>query len=153
MSEPPEEKPPKRVVMRKRWKDVPSQPLQAFAQRLSRETAKGGDFACLITTAEELAELNQRYRGKAESTDVLSFPALPGSEYLGDLAISLPHARAQAAEYGHTVVEEIQVLMLHGVLHLLGMDHETDRGAMRRAETRWRKHFGLPAGLIARVSR
>jgi probable rRNA maturation factor len=72
---------------------------------------------------------------------------------VGDLAISLPHARTQAKEFGHSVMEEIQVLMLHGMLHLVGMDHETDGGAMRRAETRWRKHFGLPAGLIARASR
>lgn len=144
--------PPKRVILRKRWKDVRSGPLQEFAQQLSQETGKGGDFACVITTAEELAELNERFRGKAESTDVLSFPAPPGGEYLGDLAISLPHARAQAKEFGHSVMEEIQVLMLHGMLHLVGMDHESDGGAMRRAESRWRKRYGLPVGLIARAS-
>jgi probable rRNA maturation factor len=141
------------VILRKRWKDVRSGPLQAFAERLSEEVGKGDDFACVITTAEELAELNERFRGKVESTDVLSFPAPAGGEYVGDLAISLPHARTQAKEFGHSVMEEIQVLMLHGMLHLVGMDHETDGGAMRRAETRWRKHFGLPAGLIARASR
>jgi probable rRNA maturation factor len=67
------------------------------------------------------------------------------------MAISLPHARAQAKEFGHSVHEEICVLMLHGLLHLVGMDHETDSGAMRRAETRWRKKLALPVGLIART--
>jgi probable rRNA maturation factor len=152
MPEQTDDRPPKRVILRKRWNDVRSGPLQAFAEQLSQEAGKGGDFACLITTAEELAELNGQFRGKAESTDVLSFPAPPGGDYLGDLAISLPHARVQAKEFGHSVMEEIQVLMLHGMLHLMGMDHETDGGAMRRAETRWRKRFGLPAGLIARAS-
>ena len=58
---------------------------------------------------------------------------------------------AQAADYGHPVGREIEILMLHGVLHLLGMDHETDRGQMARAERKWREAFGLPNGLIERV--
>lgn len=145
-----DDQPPKRVVFRKRFQDVASRPLQAFAERLARDVAHGRDFVCLITTAEELAELNARFRQKAESTDVLSFPAAGDPGYLGDLAISLPHARAQAREHGHGTEDEIRVLMLHGLLHLMGFDHETDQGRMRRAESRWRKRLGLPTGLIAR---
>jgi probable rRNA maturation factor len=100
--------------------------------------------------------LNREFRGQDAATDVLSFPAGPlpdgrGSEImLGDLAISLPRARAQAAALGHNLELELQILMLHGVLHLAGMDHETDSGRMARAEKRWRLRFGLPSGLIER---
>jgi probable rRNA maturation factor len=72
-------------------------------------------------------------------------------EGLGDLAISAARARAQAREFGHSTEDEVRLLMLHGVLHLLGMDHETDRGQMARAEKRWRKALGLANGLIERV--
>jgi probable rRNA maturation factor len=74
---------------------------------------------------------------------------MPG--YLGDLAISWQRARAQAREFGHSTEAEIQVLMLHGLLHLMGLDHETDDGRMSRTERRWRRALGLPAGLIERV--
>lgn len=153
MPESSDDQPPRRVVFRKRFQDVASRPLQAFAELLSNEVASGRDFACLITTAEELAELNERFRQKAESTDVLSFPASGDPAYLGDLAISLPHARTQAREFGHSTTDEVRVLMLHGLLHLMGLDHEVDRGQMRRAESRWRKRLGLPTGLIARAGK
>ncbi|MCZ2157477.1 MAG: rRNA maturation RNase YbeY [Bryobacterales bacterium] len=153
MSESSDDQPPKRVIFRRRFRDITSRPLQAFAERLSQEAGEGRDFVCLLTSAEELAELNQRFRDKAESTDVLSFPAMETTEYLGDLAISVPHARAQAKEFGHSPMDEIRILMLHGVLHLMGFDHESDRGRMRRAESRWRARFGLPSGLIERASK
>jgi probable rRNA maturation factor len=76
---------------------------------------------------------------------------LAGASFLGDIAISLARARAQAREFGHAIEQEIQILMLHGVLHLMGHDHETDSGAMARAEKRWRSKLGLPNGLIERV--
>jgi probable rRNA maturation factor len=79
----------------------------------------------------------------------LSFPAGIGAA-LGELAISVDRAREQAEEHGHSLTEELKILMLHGVLHLLGFDHETDRGTMARAEKRWREQFGLRAGLIER---
>lgn len=110
------------------------------------------DFACLVTDDEEMASLNRQYRGKAESTDVLSFPAgaEAGEEYAGDIAISVQHARREAALLGHGLADEVRVLMLHGALHLAGMDHECDNGAMRRKEASLRKRFGLPVTLIAR---
>jgi probable rRNA maturation factor len=121
---------------------------------LQREVSKGRPFDCLITGDAELRRLNREFRGKDEATDVLSFPvarALPSASGLGDLAISLARARKQAREFGHTTEQEVAVLMLHGVLHLLGMDHESDRGHMARAEKRWRARLGLPNGLIERV--
>ncbi len=135
-------------------------PLQRFASKLEAEVAAGNSFDCLVTTDAELRRLNRDFRGKDQATDVLSFPAGPlpngrGSErngVLGELAISLPRARAQARQFGHTLEHEIRILMLHGLLHLLGMDHETDRGRMARAERRWRARLGLPPGLIERIA-
>ncbi len=95
--------------------------------------------------------MNLSFRGKDYATDVLSFPAGGDDAFLGDIAISLGRARAQAREFGHTIEQEVQILMLHGVLHLMGHDHETDSGAMARAEKRWRAKFGLPNGLIERM--
>lgn len=128
---------------------VPRRNLRAFARVLRDEVAGGKDFCCLITGDEEIQRLNREFRSCDYPTDVLSFP----SEPLGDIAISARRASEQAREYGHTVEEEIRILMLHGVLHLLGMDHETDGGRMRRVEKKWRARLGLPAGLIERVSR
>ncbi len=98
-----------------------------------------------------MRRLNRDFRRQDHATDVLSFPSRQTLGFLGDIAISFPQARRQAAEFGHGVGQEIEILMLHGVLHLLGMDHESDRGQMARAENKWRATFGLPGGLIARV--
>jgi probable rRNA maturation factor len=122
----------------------------AFARRLASEVAGGRSFCCLIANDQELRRLNRRFRKKDYAADVLSFPALVPDSVLGEIAISFERARQQADERGHTVGEEIGLLMLHGVLHLLGMDHETDRGQMARAERKWRASLGLPAGLIER---
>jgi probable rRNA maturation factor len=126
-------------------------PIRRIAERLTERVAQGRCFCCLITSDRELRRLNRDYRGKDQPADVLSFPAPQGSSYLGDLAISYERAREQARAYGHGVEAEIGVLMLHGVLHLTGMDHETDRGRMRRAEARWRRVLGLPASLTERT--
>jgi|KBSMisStandDraft_5_1062788.scaffolds.fasta_scaffold648093_2 probable rRNA maturation factor len=130
-------------------------PIERFARTLQKEVAKGRPFDALITGDTELRRLNRDFRGKDYATDVLSFPAEPlpsgNGAFLGDIAISLGRARAQAREFHHSIEHEVQILMLHGVLHLLGHDHETDSGAMARAEKRWRRKFGLPNGLIERV--
>ena len=124
---------------------------RAFAQRLQAEVTRGRPFTCLITGETELQRLNREFRKHDYPTDVLSFPSRQTLGFLGDIAISFPHARRQAAEYGHAIGQEIEILMLHGVLHLIGMDHETDSGQMARAEKKWRAVFGLPRGVIARV--
>lgn len=126
-------------------------PLEEFARGLRERIARGREFHCLITDDRELRRLNRQFRGLSDSTDVLSFPAEKGSAVLGDIAISAGRAAAQARQFRHSRLDEIRILMLHGLLHLTGMDHETDRGEMERAENRWRKRLALPAGLIARV--
>jgi probable rRNA maturation factor len=84
---------------------------------------------------------------------VLSFPSPSPDGGLGDIAISADRAREQAESCGHALIVEVEVLLLHGVLHLLGHDHETDHGKMRRLETKWRKELGLPTGLIERAGK
>jgi probable rRNA maturation factor len=124
--------------------------LESFAQVLQERVARGREFHCRITNDPEMALLNRRFRGKKGTTDVLSFPA-GEPRALGDIAISLGRAREQAREYGHSIEDEIRILLLHGVLHLMGYDHEADAGRMQRAEQRWRRKLGLPTGLIARA--
>ncbi len=97
--------------------------------------------------------MNLQFRGLDKPTDVLSFPALPEAASLGqggDLAISLETAASQAADHGHTLQMEVKILILHGLLHLAGYDHEHDQGQMLRRESRLRKQFALPAGLVER---
>jgi probable rRNA maturation factor len=119
-------------------------PLRDFLTKLENRVARGLAITCLITTDAELRRLNRQFRGKNHATDVLSFPP-------DEMAISLDRAAAQAKELGHSIDDELRILMLHGVLHLCGLDHETDSGEMQRAETRWRKRLGLPTGLIERA--
>ncbi len=141
------------VLFRRAPAHLRRKPLQEFA-RLLRERITGGlEFHCLITDDRELRRLNRQFRSADYATDVLSFPAEEGSGLLGELAISAVRAGAQAREFGHSALDEIRVLMLHGVLHLIGMDHETDHGEMARAEARWRRKLDLPAGLIVRAAR
>ncbi len=125
--------------------------LRQLASRLENEVAGGGRFTCLITDDAELARLNRQFLGRDYPTDVLSFPSPSPDGFLGEIAISAERAAEQAARYGHTLQEEVGILLLHGVLHLAGMDHERDRGRMARAERRYRRELGLPAGLIERV--
>jgi probable rRNA maturation factor len=112
--------------------------------------AGGRAFTCLLTGDRELRRLNRQFLKRNYATDVLAFPAPGPDTFLGEMAISVDRAYQQARRHGHRVEEEIGVLMLHGLLHLLSMDHEADRGQMARAETRWRKKLGLPASLMER---
>ena len=124
--------------------------IENFARTLRQRVARGKTFACRITGDAELRRLNHAYLGHDYATDVLSFPCAD-TAFLGDLAISRQRAAAQAQRFGHDVHQEIEVLMLHGLLHLLGHDHETDDGRMARAEARWRRTLALPGGLIERA--
>lgn len=142
------------VLFRRVPAEVRRRAMRAFAGILQAQVAGGRPFECLITDDRELRNLNTQFLGKNYATDVLSFPAAPQpgeAVLLGSIAISAQRAREQARQFGHSLQEEIQILMLHGVLHLLGMDHETDRGRMARAEAEWRARLGLPSGLIERV--
>jgi probable rRNA maturation factor len=141
------------VTFRRTPPDFRRRSVERFARVLQDDVANGQPFDCLIAGDAELRRLNREFRGLDYPTDVLSFPAAAPTTHLGDIAISLGRARAQAREFGHDIEREVEILMLHGVLHLLGFDHETDGGQMARAEKRWRTRLGLATGLIERVRR
>jgi probable rRNA maturation factor len=141
---------PSTVTFRRVPPDFRRRAVERFDRKLQAEVANGRAFHCLVTGDAELRRLNKQFRGQDCPTDVLSF-ASAGPDSLGDIAISLQRARAQARQFGHTVEREVSILMLHGVLHLLGMDHEADNGRMARAEKRWRARLGLSHGLIERA--
>ncbi|MGE0591390.1 MAG: rRNA maturation RNase YbeY [Vicinamibacterales bacterium] len=108
-----------------------------------------GEIVVAVVSDATVRRLNRRYRGKSGGTDVLAFPSgEPGS--LGDVVISQGVAERQARRLGHAVGIELRVLALHGMLHLLGYDHETDDGRMGRVERRLRRRGGLAEGLIER---
>ena len=125
--------------------------LRGFLAELTRRVTRGRIITCLIATDAEVRRLNRQFRGKNQATDVLSFPPANPNGVAGDIAISIDRARIQAAERGHSLADELRILMLHGALHLAGMDHESDSGEMARAEGRWRRKLGLPDGLIERA--
>ena len=114
-----------------------------------------GTLTLVITIDRRIRRLNRLWRGIDKATDVLSFPAGadPGpARHLGDVVISRETAARQARVEGHPLATELRVLALHGLLHLLGYDHEHDAGRMARTERRLRRQGGLPAGLIERGS-
>ncbi|MEO8050727.1 MAG: rRNA maturation RNase YbeY, partial [Acidobacteriota bacterium] len=124
--------------------------LRGFLGELTRRVLHGRTISCLIADDAAIRRLNRQYRGKNQATDVLSFSPASPNGIAGDIAISIDRARMQAAQYGHSLTDEVRILMLHGALHLAGMDHEADSGEMARAESRWRKRLGLPDGLLER---
>jgi probable rRNA maturation factor len=144
------------ILNRQRTVRVARPALESFLRRVCRELKLGAAEVtiCLVSDAE-MARMNEAFRGKKGPTDVLSFPAVerrtPASPsarsrrpgFLGDIAISPETARRNAKKFGRSVPSELQVLIVHGVLHLLGYDHETDRGEMDRIEQRLRRRFGL----------
>jgi len=123
-----------------------------------------GTLSVAVISDARVRTLNRRYRGVDRATDVLSFPAShrpPATDHrspsadrwLGDIVIARGVARRQARDAGHSELTEWRVLALHGLLHLLGYDHERDAGRMRRLETRLRRRGGLRDGLIERAGR
>ena len=134
-------------------------PLEEFLRNILEEIGLGPECVAVRLIGDaETARLNETYRKKKGPTDVLSFPAAedsakPGTlrqqvrkargEFLGDIAISPQVARRNAKALGRRLPEELKVLILHGVLHLLGYDHETDRGEMERVEMRLRRKMGI----------
>lgn len=131
--------------------------LDAFLDEAAAAVKIRGEVAALLTTDAEIRRLNRRFRKRNKPTDVLSFPApesQAGDERAGgDLAISVETAARQADEGRHALSVELQVLLLHGVLHLAGYDHERDSGQMARREALLRRRFGLEAGLIERAAK
>ena len=123
-----------------------------------------GDVTIALVSDVTIRRLNRLFRSHDVATDVLSFPALgrparrgaflpARSEFLGDIVIARGVSGRQARRAGHSEAVERRILALHGLLHLLGYDHDTDEGVMRKVEERLRRRAGLPAGLIARARR
>ncbi|MGA2218169.1 MAG: rRNA maturation RNase YbeY [Terracidiphilus sp.] len=131
--------------------------LASFLSTAQAAARVRGQVTVLLTTDEAIRKLNRKFRGKNKATDVLSFPAEgpnrgKGAEAIaGDLAISVTSALGQAAEQGHSLTTEIKVLILHGLLHLAGYDHEADNGLMARRERKLRAQLKIPPGLIERT--
>jgi probable rRNA maturation factor len=145
----------KLVILRKRIAELSAGTLERFVRRARRAVRLRETVNVLVTSSGELRVLNRRFRGKDKATDILSFPS--PSEVLnrkkrmaGELAISADIARENAEQLGHSVAEEIKILVLHGILHLAGFDHEQDHGEMAREENRLRRELRLESGLIER---
>ncbi len=147
------------ILNRQRSVRIARRPLEEFLRRVASELglAESSVTVCIVSDAE-IARMNETFRKKQGPTDVLSFPAearkrpvaagrkaVAGAAkaYLGDIAISAAAARRNAARFGRTFPAELRILILHGVLHLLGYDHETDRGQMDRVEAKLRRRLRL----------
>jgi len=131
------------VVNRQRRLQLDTEPWSAFATRALNAIGKNESSATIAFVSDKrIRELNRQFRGINKATDVLSFPAEEGSN-LGDVAVSVETAAAQARENGLTLDQEIAQLILHGLLHLSGFDHETDNGQMNRLELKLRRKLGI----------
>ena len=135
---------------------LPLRELRCFLREAAAAIPLEGKVSALLTTDAEIRELNRQFRSKNKPTDVLSFPTADLGKspqpLAGDLAVSVDTAARQAEEFGHSIFVEVQVLLLHGLLHLAGFDHERDEGQMMRRERSLRTRFGLPSGLVERAS-
>ncbi len=153
MLEPPRSTPPDALDPWAAW-GVSRAGLSGFARRAQTAVGLVGEVDVLLAGDTTLRRLNREFRGKNKATDVLSFPAPPefGGDHAGDLAISLETAQRQAEEHGHSLRDEVRVLLLHGLLHLAGFDHEVDEGEMAAREAELRRALRLPVGLIGRAA-
>jgi probable rRNA maturation factor len=142
------------VIFRKRMPGLSRSTLERFVLRARRLAKLRGTVNILIAGNSELRALNRRFRGVDKSTDVLSFPAAGGSDpagtFAGEIAISADIARANARILDHSLAEEVKILILHGILHLAGFDHEHDGGEMEHREKQLRRQLKLEGGLIER---
>jgi probable rRNA maturation factor len=138
------------VVNRQRKLPIDSEHWQSFVARAVKAVpAKDADVTIVFVSDRAMREINLTWRGKRGTTDVLSFPAnqdeferLTGLN-LGDILISVEQAARQASENGLGFDDEVAQLVLHGLLHLCGYDHETDNGEMNRLELRLRRRLGI----------
>ena len=122
--------------------------LEKIAQSLTDR-----EIELIVTDNDTIAALNQEYRSKDTPTDVLSFPMenAVANMPLGSIVISADFVQEKAKELGHGEKDEFSLLFIHGLLHLLGYDHETDHGEMRKKEKELIEKFGLPSSLIVRT--
>jgi probable rRNA maturation factor len=124
----------------------PASRIRALVSRAAKMTGSRAEEVSILFCGDlRMRRLNRRYRGKDGSTDVLAFPAeaSPGAALLGDIVVSVPWAKRQARQRGETPASETDRLVVHGFLHLLGYDHETDDGQMEALEGRLRRRLGI----------
>ena len=150
------------VILERKLRGVSAAALSRFAGRAQRAARLRGRVQILVTGRAEVRRLNRRFRRTDKATDVLSFPARgngvwasgPHSHMAGDIAIAAEVAARNARRFGHSTAAEVKILILHGLLHLTGLDHNDDRehGRMSRQEEKLRRKLGLPASLIRRSS-
>lgn len=137
------------IVNRQRRVPVAVRPLQQFQERVRRELGFASESVTIeLISDAAMVRLNETFRKKKGPTDVLSFPAngdrpKPGAEYVGDIAISPETARRNARRFSRSLPAEMRILILHGMIHLAGFDHESDHGEMDRFESRLRKRLGV----------
>jgi probable rRNA maturation factor len=142
------------IILNKKVVGLSEASLARFVLRTRRSLGLQGSVNVMVTSSAAMRSLNVRFRQKNKPTDVLSFPAeRPENGKLGcagEIAISAEIAAQNAARLGHSPAAEIKILVLHGMLHLAGFDHERDNGAMARKEARLRRELSLPLALIER---
>jgi probable rRNA maturation factor len=137
------------IVNRQRRVPVAIHPLQRFYECVRRELGFAPESVTIqLISDETMARLNETFRKKRGPTDVLSFPAngarrALAAEYIGDIAISPETARRNARRFSRSLPREMRILILHGMIHLAGFDHETDHGEMDRLERRLRRRLGV----------
>jgi probable rRNA maturation factor len=139
------------IVNRQRRVPVALHPLRQFYERVRAELGFAPESVTIqLISDDTMAQLNKTFRKKHGPTDVLSFPANgarppQGAEYIGDIAISPESARRNARRFSRSLPVELRILILHGMIHLAGFDHEADTGEMDRLERRLRKRLGVAA--------
>ncbi len=146
------------IILEKKIVGLSDEALTRFVSRTRRIAGLRGRVNVLITSSSAMRSLNLRFRGKNKATDVLSFPSEPSivhdqrrTSLAGEVAISADIARQNAVQLGHSPALEVKVLILHGILHLAGFDHERDNGEMARKEAKLRRTLRLPLGLTERA--
>ena len=143
------------VILKKKVSGLSEPSLSRFVLRARRAAGLRCAVNVLVTSSSAMRTLNVRFRGKNKPTDVLSFPAasiVPKGKkpFAGEIAISAEIAAQNAARLGHSIKLEVKILVLHGILHLAGFDHERDNGEMARKEAKCRRALRLPLSLTER---
>ena len=143
------------IILHKKIAGLSEPSLSRFVLRARQTAPLRGAVNVLVTTSSAMRALNFKFRGQNKPTDVLSFPASPiatneKKTFAGEIAISAEIAAQNAARLGHSVALEIKTLVLHGILHLAGFDHERDNGEMARKEAKCRRALRLPLSLTER---
>jgi len=142
----------KMLLLMRQLGGVSERAIARFEGKAQRAVGVRGEVCVFITSSGDVRAMNRRFRGKDQPTDILTFRLAPNrTNSAGDVAIAAEIAEENAAAQGHSTETELKILILHGLLHLAGYDHETDNGEMQARETELRRQLKLPAGLIERA--